>query len=55
MSDPFSSIRRLAADHRATDDAFRAEVRALRASGYSLRVIAQASGLSADTVNRWTR
>jgi DNA-directed RNA polymerase specialized sigma24 family protein len=55
MSDPFKQLRRLARDYRATDDQFRSEVQALRASGYTLRAIAAASGLSPDTVMRWCR
>lgn len=50
MSDPFAKIRSLANRREETDDAWRQEVRALRAAGFSTRAIAEVAGVSHDTV-----
>ena len=50
MSDPFVTVRRLASERDAADWAWRCEVLNLRAAGFSLRAIAQAAGVSHDTV-----
>jgi lambda repressor-like predicted transcriptional regulator len=50
VSDPFEKMRRLSQARRDTDLAWEAEVRELRAAGFSLRTIAQVAGVSHDTI-----
>lgn len=50
MTDPFSGLREAAEARIEAHDRWRAEVRAARAAGYSLRTIADAAGVSHDTV-----
>lgn len=50
MSDPFTALREAAQERIDAQDRWRAEVRACRAAGYSLRTIADAAGVSHDTV-----
>lgn len=53
MSDPFNRLRELArARDKATHEWVK-EIRALRALGFSVRAIAEAAGVSHDTV--WRR
>ena len=54
MTDPFVKLRQLAYDRSNVDWAFREEIAALRAAGFSTRAIAQAAGVSHDTVWRWS-
>ena len=53
MSDPFSTIRELAAQREQVKHEWSQEVKALHAAGYSLRTIADAAGVSHDTI--WKR
>jgi lambda repressor-like predicted transcriptional regulator len=53
MRDPFQKVRELASRRSAADWALREEIVQLRAAGFSLRAIAQAAGVSHDTVWRW--
>ena len=53
MSDPFSKIRDLAAQREQVKHEWSQEVKALHAAGYSLRTIADAAGVSHDTI--WKR
>jgi lambda repressor-like predicted transcriptional regulator len=55
MTDPFARLRELRDDRDRQDWAFRSEIAALRAAGFSLRAIAAAAGMAPDTVMRWTR
>ena len=48
--DPFEGLRAAAQDRLTADQRWREEVRAVRALGFSLRVIAEAAGVSHDTV-----
>jgi DNA-binding NarL/FixJ family response regulator len=50
MTDPFATIRTLAARCEDADCAWRLEVLNLKAAGYSLRAIAEAAGVSHDTI-----
>ena len=50
MTDPFATVRLLASRREESDWAWRCEVMNLRAAGFSLRAIAQAAGVSHDTV-----
>ena len=50
MSDPFEKVRALATKREMVDDEWRFEVRTLKAAGFSLRSIAQAAGVSHDTI-----
>jgi len=50
MSDPFAKIRVLTGKRDEIADAWREEVRYLRAAGYSTRAIAQVAGVSHDTI-----
>jgi len=50
MIDPFEGLRKAARDRVAARDRWREEVMAARAAGFSLRVIAEAAGVSHDTV-----
>jgi lambda repressor-like predicted transcriptional regulator len=50
MSDPFGTVRLLASRRDEADWAWRCEVLNLRAAGFSLRAIADAAGVSHDTV-----
>lgn len=52
MDDPFEKLRKLAGSHRKTRAEFWAEIRALRAAGYSYRAIAEVAGMSHNTVYR---
>jgi len=52
MSDPFSTIRQLAAKREQVQHEWSQEVKALHAAGYSLRTIADVAGVSHDTVWR---
>lgn len=53
MTDPFETIRDLAAQRRMLQHEWSREVKLLHAAGYSLRAIADAAGVSPDTV--WRR
>ena len=55
MSDPFSTIRDLAAQRQALQHEWSTEVKQLHAAGYSLRAIAEAAGVSHDSVWRRVR
>lgn len=52
MPDPFEGLRRAAANREHAEDVWRSEVLAARAAGFSLRAIAEAAGVSHDTVWR---
>jgi DNA-binding NarL/FixJ family response regulator len=54
MSDPFATVRELAMRREECDYAWRFEVLNLKAAGFSTRAIAQAAGVSHDTVWRLT-
>jgi len=53
MSDPFAIIRELAAERERLQHEWSTEVKALHAAGFSLRAIADAAGVSHDTI--WKR
>jgi len=53
MSDPFATIKMLAAKREQVQHDWSQEVKALHAAGYSLRAIAEVAGVSHDTV--WKR
>jgi lambda repressor-like predicted transcriptional regulator len=55
MSDPFVELRIAARQREASQDMWELEVRAARAAGFSLRAIAEAAGVSHDTVWRVVR
>lgn len=55
MSDPFATIRELAAQRQMLQHEWSEEVKALHAAGYSLRAIADAAGVSHDSVWRRVR
>lgn len=55
MQDPFEGLRRAARAREEAQDHWRAEVRAARAAGFSLRTIAEAAGVSHDTVWKQVR
>jgi hypothetical protein len=50
MFDPFEGLRDAARARVEAHDRWREEVRAARAAGFSLRIIAEAAGVSHDTV-----
>lgn len=50
MSDPFAQIRILAKRRRETQHEWSQEIKHLHAAGFSLRTIAEAAGVSHDTV-----
>ena len=50
MTDPFDVIRRLADERSDADWRWRCEVLNLKAAGFSTRAIAQAAGVSHDTI-----
>jgi hypothetical protein len=50
MTDPFEGLRAAARARIEAHDRWREEVRAARAVGFSLRTIAEAAGVSHDTV-----
>lgn len=50
MEDPFGKIRLLTSKREAAMDAWREEVRYLKACGYSTRAIADVAGVSHDTI-----
>jgi hypothetical protein len=52
VSDPFGKLRELAAKREQADWDWRFEVLNLKAAGYSLRAIADAAGVSHDTIWR---
>jgi lambda repressor-like predicted transcriptional regulator len=52
VNDPFAQIRELAARREQSDWAWRFEVLHLKAAGFSLRAIADAAGVSHDTIWR---
>ena len=52
MNDPFNKLRDLSGTHKTTHAEFWAEIRALRAAGYSYRAIAEVAGMSHNTVYR---
>ena len=53
--DPFDFIRRLTARREQAEYEWQREVSALRSLGFSTRAIAQAAGVSHDTIWRLTR
>ncbi|HEY7824199.1 MAG TPA: hypothetical protein VIG24_15260 [Acidimicrobiia bacterium] len=55
MSDPFATIRELAAQREMLQHEWTAEVKALHGLGFSLRAIADAAGVSHDSVWRRVR
>lgn len=55
MGDPFAALRKAAKRREDAQDAWREEVRACRAAGFSLRAIADAAGVSHDTVWKQVR
>lgn len=55
MTDPFGTIRDLAARREQLQHEWSSEVKALHAAGYSLRAIAEAAGVSHDSVWRRVR
>ena len=55
MSDPFVELRIAAKQRDACQKTWEFEVRAARAAGYSLRSIADAAGVSHDTIWKVTR
>lgn len=50
MSDPFTEIRMLAKKRQDVQHEWSQEIKHLHAAGYSLRAIAEAAGVSHDTV-----
>ena len=50
MSDPFAEIRMLAKKRQEVQHDWSQEIKHLHAAGFSLRVIAEAAGVSHDTV-----
>jgi len=50
MDDPFGKIRTLTMKREHAQDEWRFEVMNLKAAGFSLRAIADAAGVSHDTV-----
>jgi len=50
MDDPFGKIRTLTMRREQVQDEWRFEVLNLKAAGFSLRAIAQAAGVSHDTI-----
>jgi hypothetical protein len=55
MSDPFATVRELAAQREMLQHEWTTEVKALHALGFSLRAIADAAGVSHDSVWRRVR
>ena len=55
MSDPFRLIRQLAAERERLQHEWSTEVKALHAAGFSLRAIADAAGVSHDTIWKQVR
>jgi len=55
MDDPFEGLRRAARAREEAQDVWRSEIAAARAAGFSLRAIADAAGVSHDTVWKQVR
>jgi lambda repressor-like predicted transcriptional regulator len=50
VNDPFALLRELTDARQRSDWAWRCEVMALRAAGFSIRAIAEVAGVSRETV-----